>query len=30
MREMIIRAATDEDWPNIWPIVEAVARAGET
>lgn len=27
---MQIRAATESDWPAIWPIVEAVARAGET
>ncbi len=25
-----IREATAEDWPAIWPIVEAVVRAGET
>jgi len=25
-----IREATEADWPAIWPIVEAVARAGET
>lgn len=27
---MDIREATEADWPAIWPIVEAVARAGET
>ena len=27
---MEIREATEADWPAIWPIVEAVARAGET
>lgn len=25
-----VREATDADWPVIWPIVEAVVRAGET
>lgn len=25
-----VRDATAEDWPAIWPIVEAVVRAGET
>ena len=25
-----IREATAHDWPAIWPIVEAVVRAGET
>jgi GNAT superfamily N-acetyltransferase len=25
-----IRRATDEDWPQIWPIVDATVRAGET
>ncbi|WP_291832425.1 GNAT family N-acetyltransferase [Brevundimonas sp.] len=25
-----VREATDADWPAIWPIVEAVVRAGET
>ncbi len=25
-----VREATDADWPAIWPIVQAVARAGET
>ena len=27
---MEIREATETDWPAIWSIVEAVARAGET
>ena len=27
---MEIREAREADWPTIWPIVEAVARAGET
>ena len=27
---MQIREATDADWPVIWPVVEATARAGET
>ena len=27
---MEIREASEADWPAIWPIVEAVARAGET
>ncbi|MEU2616123.1 GNAT family N-acetyltransferase [Micromonospora sp. NPDC007271] len=26
----IVREAADEDWPGIWPIIAAVARAGET
>jgi len=30
LSEVIIRRATDADWPAIWPIVEAVVRAGET
>lgn len=25
-----VRSATEADWPSIWPIVEAVVRAGET
>jgi L-amino acid N-acyltransferase YncA len=25
-----IRRATDEDWPQIWPIFDATVRAGET
>jgi GNAT superfamily N-acetyltransferase len=25
-----IRAATDEDWPRIWPFFDATVRAGET
>ncbi|MCK0116563.1 GNAT family N-acetyltransferase [Isoptericola sp. S6320L] len=27
---MEIRTATDADWPLLWPVVEAVVRAGET
>ncbi|HYC98353.1 GNAT family N-acetyltransferase [Brevundimonas sp.] len=27
---MRIREATEADWPTIWPIVEAVVRAGDT
>ncbi len=27
---MLIRDATQEDWPAIWPIVRAVVTAGET
>lgn len=27
---MIIREATEQDWGQIWPIVRAVVRAGET
>ena len=27
---MEVRDATGEDWPAIWPIVEATVRAGET
>lgn len=27
---MLIRRATEADWPAIWPIVEAVVRAGDT
>lgn len=30
MSEVIVGPATDADWPDIWPIVEAVVRAGET
>ncbi len=26
----VVRPATPDDWPGIWPIVEAVIRAGET
>ncbi len=26
----IFRRATDADWPQIWPIFEAVVRAGDT
>jgi len=25
-----IRPLTDADWPGLWPIIEAVTRAGET
>ncbi|WP_426023294.1 GNAT family N-acetyltransferase [Brevundimonas sp. PWP3-1b1] len=25
-----IRPITDADWPDLWPIIEAVTRAGET
>ena len=25
-----VRAATDHDWPRIWPFFEATVRAGET
>lgn len=25
-----VREATDADWPAIWPIVEAIVRAGES
>ncbi len=25
-----IRPVTDADWPGLWPIIEAVTRAGET
>jgi L-amino acid N-acyltransferase YncA len=27
---VLIRAATDEDWTEIWPFYRAIARAGET
>jgi ribosomal protein S18 acetylase RimI-like enzyme len=27
---VLIRDATPDDWPAIWPIVQAVVRAGET
>ena len=27
---MIIRAATDDDWPRIWPFFDAIVAAGET
>ena len=30
MSQVIVRPATDADWPALWPIVEAVVRAGET
>jgi len=26
---VIIRVATDEDWPRIWPIFDAIVAAGE-
>ena len=27
---MSIRTATEDDWPAIWPLVQATARTGET
>jgi L-amino acid N-acyltransferase YncA len=27
---VIIRVATDEDWPRIWPFFDAIVAAGET
>lgn len=27
---MDIRTATDDDWPQIWPIFDEIVRAGET
>jgi GNAT superfamily N-acetyltransferase len=27
---VIIRVATDDDWPRIWPIFDAIVAAGET
>ncbi len=27
---MIIRPATDADWPRIWPIFSSIVKAGET
>lgn len=27
---MLIRDATDADWPKIWPFMEEIIRAGET
>lgn len=30
MSRVAVRPATEADWPAIWPIVEAVVRAGET
>ena len=30
MSQVIVRPATDADWPALWPIVEAVVRTGET
>jgi len=26
----LIRTATDEDWPRIWPFFSAIVAAGET
>lgn len=30
MSEIVVREATDEDWPQIWPIYDAIVSAGET
>ena len=30
MTGLAVRPATDADWPALWPIIEAVVRAGET
>ena len=30
MTDVDFRTATEEDWPAIWPIFEAVVRAGDT
>jgi GNAT superfamily N-acetyltransferase len=30
MDRMLIREATDEDWPAIWPVVREILAAGET
>ena len=30
MTRIVVRPANDADWSAIWPIVEAVVRAGET
>ena len=30
MSDVRVRPASEADWPAIWPIVEAVVRAGET
>ena len=30
MTPVVVRPATDADWTALWPIVEAVVRAGET
>jgi hypothetical protein len=30
LSQVIVRPATDDDWPALWPIVEAVVRTGET
>jgi L-amino acid N-acyltransferase YncA len=27
---VLVRDATEDDWPHIWPIVEQIVRAGET
>jgi L-amino acid N-acyltransferase YncA len=27
---LVIRPATDEDWPRIWPFFDAIVQAGET
>lgn len=27
---LVIRPLTDADWPQLWPIIETVTRAGET
>ena len=27
---MLIRTATDQDWPRIWPFFQAIVEAGET
>ena len=28
--DLLIRLATDDDWPGLWPIIEAVTRAGDS
>lgn len=30
MPDIEVRAATTDDWPALWPVVEPVLRAGET
>lgn len=30
MSDIVIRDATDADWPRIWPIIQEVVRAGDT
>ena len=30
MSEIVVRGATVEDWPQIWPIYHAIVSAGET